>query len=121
MQHPQQQLELDGRREAVEAEADVVDDRGREQRGDAGRRPQLVRGAQLVVQPQAGVALPHRRHLGSGPKKEGVLHGHFMKTPQRRQEGAEGARTRAFRHPKWRRPSADGREGCGRGWGLSVI
>lgn len=64
VQRPEQQLELHGGREAVEAEADVVDDRGREQRRDAGRRPQLVRGAQLVVQPQARVALPHGRHLG---------------------------------------------------------
>lgn len=84
MQHPQQQLELDGRGEAVEAEADVVDDGRREERGDARRRPQLVRGAQLVVQPQAGVALPHRRHLGSGPKKEGVLHRHLTGTPKGR-------------------------------------
>lgn len=39
VQRPEQQLELHGRREAVEAEADVVDDRGRQQRRDAGRRP----------------------------------------------------------------------------------
>lgn len=71
----------------METEADVVDDGRREERGDARRRPQLVRGAQLVVQPQAGVALPHRRHLGSGAKKEGVLHGHLMKTPKGREEG----------------------------------
>lgn len=41
----------------MEAEADVIDDRGGEQGRDAGWRPQLVRGAQLVVQPQAGVTL----------------------------------------------------------------
>lgn len=89
MQHPQEQLELDGRGKTVETETDVVDDRGREQRGDARRRPQLVRGAQFVVQPQAGVALPHRRHLGSGAKKEGILDGHFMKAPKGRKGGGE--------------------------------
>lgn len=49
----------------MKTEADVVDHRRREQRGDARRRPQLVRGAQFVVQPQAGVALPHRRQCGA--------------------------------------------------------
>lgn len=89
MQHPQEQLELDGRGEAVETEADVVDHRSGEQRGNARRRPQLVCGAQFVVQPQASVALPHRRHLGSGAKKEGIFHGHFMKTPKGRKGGGE--------------------------------
>ena len=93
MQRPEQQLELHGRREAVEAEADVVDDRGREQGRDAGRRPQLVRGPQLVVQPQARVALPHGRHLG-GEKAErrraGILRGHLRARGEDPQHG--GAR-----------------------------
>lgn len=88
VQHPQQQLQLHGRREAVEAKADVVDDRRRQQRGDTGGRPQFVRGAQFVVQPQASVALPHRRHLGSEREKRGTLGGHFMKTPK--EGGGEG-------------------------------
>lgn len=73
----------------METEADVVDHRSREQRGNARRRPQLVCGAQFVVQPQASVTLPHRRHLGSGAKKEGILHGHVMKTPKGRKGGGE--------------------------------
>ena len=76
VQRPEQQLELHGRREAVETEADVVDNRGREQGRDAGRRPQLVRGPQLVVQPQARVALPHGRHLEgekAGRHRAGIL------------------------------------------------
>lgn len=70
MQRPEEQLEFHSRGEAVEAEAYVIDDRGGEQGRDAGRRPQLVRGAQLVVQPQARVALPHGRHLGGRGARE---------------------------------------------------
>lgn len=83
MQRPEEQLEFHSRGEAVEAEADVIDDRGGEQGRDAGRRPQLVRGAQLVVQPQARVALPHGRHLGGSDAREPASYADAYVSPAR--------------------------------------
>lgn len=81
MQHPEQQLQLHRRRQAREAQPYVVDNRHGEQGGDARRRPQLVRRAQFVVKPQAGVAVLHRRHLGKrSVLSSGILTGYLKKT-----------------------------------------
>lgn len=83
MQRPEEQLEFHSRGKAVEAEADVIDDSGGEQGRDAGRRPQLVRGTQLVVQPQARVALPHGRHLGGRGAREPASYADDYVSPAR--------------------------------------
>lgn len=67
----------------MEAEADVIDDRSGEQGRDAGWRPQLVRGAQLVVQPQARVALPHGSHLGGSSARRPASYADAYVSPAR--------------------------------------
>lgn len=67
----------------MEAEADVIDDRSGKQGRNAGGRPQLVRGSQLVVQPQARVALPHGRHLGGSNARRPASYADAYVSPAR--------------------------------------